>query len=310
MSDFRLGLIGAGSWGRRCIATVSRLPGIRLARVASRNPETPSLVGRDCQVSREWELVACARDLDGVMIATPGPTHAKIALAAVASGVPVFIEKPVTQDPQEALDLLDLARRRKVLVMVDHIYLFHPGYEEIKRRLPALGPVRRIRATGGNRGPFRAGTSALWDYGPHDVSVSLDLLGGNSVTITAERERSEFVPEGHGEILALKLQFGGGVRAETRIGNLLENRERRFEFHFDGRALVLDDVAKELTLHPLGPGGRLGPGEPLPVPPELPLDRALKAFVSAARSGKNDLSGLKLGVDVVALLAECERQLK
>ena len=109
--------------------------------------------------------------------------------------------------------------------------------------------------------------------------------------------------------MKLELAFGGGARAEARIGNLFEKRERRFEFHFAGRALVLDDGPKTLTLHPLGPEERLGPGEPLPISPELPLARAIKAFVAAVRSGEKDLSGLKLGVDVVALLSECERQL-
>ncbi len=309
MSDFRLGLIGAGPWGRRCIATISRLPGVVLARVASKNPETASLVGPDCKLSPTWESVAFARDLDGIMIATPGPTHAAITRAAIAGNLPAFVEKPLTQDPSQAMEILDLARRRRGLVMVDHIFLFHSGYEEIKKRLPALGPVRRMISSGGNRGPFRAGTSPLWDYGPHDVSVALDLMGDASVSIQAVREKSETVPAGLGENFKLEMTFGSGARAESRIGNLFPARERRFEFHFSGRALVLDDGPKTLALHPLGPGGQLGPGENLPISPELPLDRAIKAFVAAVRSGEKDLSGLKLGVDVVALLSECERQL-
>ena len=75
-SPLRLGLIGAGHWGKVYIKTLERLPGFSLARLASNNPESRNLVHEGCQISKNWQEVTSADDLDGVIIAAPPKMHA------------------------------------------------------------------------------------------------------------------------------------------------------------------------------------------------------------------------------------------
>lgn len=293
----RLGLIGAGPWGRRYIETLRDFPGAVLTRVASRNPETAALVGPKCKVTPDWRRLIGAPDLDGLIVASPPALHAEHAGFAIASGMPVLIEKPLTLDLHSSLCLLEAAQLRGTVVVVDHIYLFHPAYEELKRRVRALGGPMSIRSAGGNRGPVRPSVPPLWDYGPHDLAMCLDLAGRMPSSINAARRRT-----GEGEIIDLHLGFPEGTEAHLTFGNGFEEKVRSLAVLRGGIELRFDDLDEDKLVES-APGGA-----PVPVAlePGLPLDRALRAFLSAIHARPYDLSGLRSAVEVVALLSRCE----
>ncbi len=173
----RLGLAGAGPWGRRYIATIRDLPGQTLAHVASANPASATLVSSGCVVSTDWRALAVDHSLDGLIVATPPATHLEIALLAIAHGIPVLVEKPMTLSLADANLLAERARRACVLVMVGHTHLYSAAFRGLKSRGATLGALRETRSVGGNRGPYRSDTPVLWDWGPHDVAMCLELFG-------------------------------------------------------------------------------------------------------------------------------------
>ncbi len=297
----RLGLIGAGRWGRNIIATLGSMRDARLAMVASRNPGTAGLCPADCIVTRDWREVTRARGLDAVVIATPPSLHVPIASDAIRSGKAVFIEKPLSLDPRQARYLLTLAGKRRAFVLVDHIDLFNPAYEVLKRAARGLGPARSIVSEGGNHGPFRPDTPPLWDYVPHDLSLCMDLLGSRPSRVSASRERGP-----RGANWKIRLTFPGGTTADIRAGNEFPERTRRFEACFASAVLIFDDVAKTLARRSLR-GDALGPRRNLHFPETPPLRRSLELFAAAIRSDSRSLASLKLGVAVVETLARIER---
>ncbi len=311
-ASIRLGLIGAGRWGRNYIRTLRALEGVKLARLASRNPETLSLVDDACIVSENWEEVASARDIDGVIIATPPAVHAEMAETAITFGRPVLVEKPLTMNLSEAIGLRRLVEEYDGYVMVGHTHLFHPAYRALKQLAPALGPVRAIRAEAGNRGPFRDDTPVLWDWGIHDVALCLDLLGTMPIAGGADVAESRQTEDGLGQILDLKLIFPDDVIAQIRIGNIMDKR-RRFTAHFETAVLVFDDLAPNmLTLHAPTQDftAPRGPGEALDITLEMPLGVVVREFVQAIADKDDDLVSLDLGVAAVSVLSDCERALK
>ena len=309
----RLGLIGAGPWGRNLIAAARRLEGMALTRVASSNPETAALVGSGCTIDADWRDVVTADDVDGVLVTTPPSLHAEMAGAALKAGKAVFIEKPVTLDPGEAHNLLALAERAGRPVLVDHIHLYSPAYRTLKDRALGAGHIHFIRSAGGNRGPFRADTSPLWDYGAHDIAMCLDLLHEKPVSVSARREESEEASEGYGENLALRLTFSDGVVAEIRVGNLMEVKRRFFAVYFDDSTMVYDDLMSDkLVIEPRteGLGCIRRDVEIVPLPPTPPLDAALETFARAIAENDTNLRSLRLAVDVVDVIAECQQALE
>jgi predicted dehydrogenase len=294
------------------------MSGLELALLCSSNPESKNLVSPSCRITSDWREVATSGEIDGVIVATPPALHARMVEEALRSGLPVMVEKPLTLDHGEARRLGEIAGEADAPVLVDHIYLFHPAYRALKREAADMGAVRRILSVGGNRGPFRKDASALWDYGPHDLALCLDLLGASPARISAERVASQSTEEGYGEVVSLSLEFAGGVRAEISAGNLMDEKRRRFAVWLEKGALVFDDLAE----HPLmryetggdssgggALGGPGGVGHPIPASPTLPLTAALEAFASGIRGEAGEEFGLALGVEIVRLLGECEAQL-
>ncbi len=307
----RLGLVGAGRWGRNYIRTIAAIEGVTLARVASRSPETRALVGAGCEIAEDWRAVAEAADLDGVIIATPPALHAEMTRTAVAAGRAVMVEKPLTLDLDEARALRRFVAQRSGFVMVDHIHLFHPAYRMLKETGRGLGPIREIAAVAGDRGPYREDMPVLWDWGPHDVAMSLDLVGALPETMSAERLETQRTPAGFAENVAIGLRFPGPVNAVVRVGTLMD-KTRRFAVRFERAVLVFDDLAPaKLTRHGADAPIDAPPdqGEPLQVPDALPLSVAVGEFADGIRSRTTDTRSLDLAMDVIAVLSSCDAAL-
>jgi predicted dehydrogenase len=301
MSGVRLGLIGAGRWGARYVATLRALPGVVLARVASGNRATAALVPPGCALDADWQALCRDSTLEGVIVATPPALHAPMALAAMRAGKAVLIEKPLTLEAEEARALRAMAERRNALVLVDHTHLYSAAYRELKRRAASLGRLQRIESEGGNRGPVRPGVSALWDYGPHDLAMALDLAGAPLASLKARREGQE--PDG-GEAVALELAFANGVEAAVRVSNIETERRRRFTAVCERGTLVYDDLASAKLVLRAG-----GIETPIVLDASMPLTNAVLAFRDAIVEGRRSDPGLALGVRVVELLEQCSAAL-
>ena len=295
-SPVRLGLIGAGRWGRNIIRTIGEGRRAVLARVASSNPETSRLVPPDCAVDREWRGLVDDPTLDGVVLAVPPRLQPTMACAAIEAGRPAMVEKPLALTVAEAETIERRARDARVPVLVDHVYLFHPAWVELVRRSRVAARLRRIRAIGGSLGPFRDDFPVLWDWAPHDLAMCIDLIGAPPDRAAARRVRVARTAQGAGEIYALDLGFGG-VRAEIEIGNVMPSRARSFEATFDGTTLFFDDTADD----PLTQDGA-----PIPIVARPPLACAIDAFIDCIRSRAASHPSLALGVEVVRTIARCE----
>jgi predicted dehydrogenase len=292
----RLGLIGAGRWGKNFIRTIYGLDGVALSALCSRNPDSGRLVDSRCKILQDWHHLLGTDLCDGVIIATPPDTHAEILEAMIRAHMPSMVEKPLTLDLQQALDLQQLLRQSPLPLLVDHIYLFHPAYVELKRRGAELGPIAAIQSTGGNHGPFRPNYTALWDYGPHDVSMCLDLMraGPRSVACRA----SESTQGGNYEI---DLLFPGDVHAAIRVGNLASAKVRTLTVECGQHVLVFDDLSPQKL--------RLD-GVPVSVSERPPLAIAVEKFATGIRNGTNEYFGLDLAVEVIRTLQAAQQSLR
>ena len=294
-APLRLGLAGAGRWGRNYIRTLAQLDGARLAGVASRNRDTAALVPAGCRVVADWRELLDRSALDGLIIATPPATHAEIARAALGKGIAVLIEKPLALSAGEARGVLDAARKSGAQAWVEHTHLFSPAFRALKGLVARHGGAREIRAEAGNFGPYRRDVPVLWDWGPHDVAMCLDLLGERPASAAGTVERRD-AGEGTQETVSIALSFPSGIPASISLSNARE-KTRRFTVRCAGATLVYDDLkADKLTVD----GGAIQVGA------EPPLTVAVREFAAALAQPPKDYRELELGVAVVETLAACE----
>jgi predicted dehydrogenase len=309
-STLNLGLVGVGRWGARYVSTLAGVDGVRLALAVSRNPVTRDCVPAGCEVLDDWRAALAAGRLDGLILATPPAVHYEMARACVDVGLPVLVEKPLTSNLKQAQELARAAARQDSLVMVDHTHLFSSAFAALKSRAARVEGPLRIRGVGGNYGPFREDTDALWDWGPHDVSMCLDLLGEPPLAVAARPSPAHAGGEARGLVVEARLEFAGGARAELLFGNLLPAKRRWFEVKGSNATLVYDDLAPSKLVEQ----DDRGSWQPIGLSAVPPLARAVAAFRDAIAAGDTHHASLPLGVHVVetlertdAALGQCSR---
>ena len=303
------GLIGAGRWGRNYVGTIDPLAGIELAWVVDPDPTLNVEIETALPVFDNWDTAIRSKSVDGVIIASPPQCHEEGIRTAVAKGLPVLVEKPLVQSAQAARDLVAFVEARGGYVLVNHIYLFHPGYRELKRTGPRSGPVTRLQSVGGDWGPFRPETPVLWDWGPHDVALSLDLVGKSPVAVNVRRMAREETPEGTGENLAIELEFEDNVLASIEIGNLFREKRRNLQATFGKQTFVLDDNVTDKLTREDNSAGHSNKVEPIAIPDQPPLSCIVQEFAEAVRANSKDIAPLKFAAQVTDVLEQCERTL-
>lgn len=318
MAIIRFGLIGVGRWGKIYIKTLHALPErCCLTHLCTSRPENAVLVPSSAQVVSDWRKLLTA-DCDAVVIATPPHTHAEILEACLAAGKPCIVEKPLCLDLPTAERIHRRVQDPGVPVLVNHTDLFSAAYLSLKQALErANEPIRLIVSEGAALGPFRTHTPALWDWAPHDVSVSLDLLGQMPDQINVLSGLRS--PEGDPELFTIRLDFPSKACAWIQAGRLASRKVRRLSVFTETRLYGLDELAPTpLTVAPIDFPRRYDGGLPeLPMWSSLgqpsaqsPMAAMITYFLDGLAGGDRRRFGTHLALDVTRVLAACERLLQ
>jgi predicted dehydrogenase len=309
----RFGLIGAGRWGRVYLSTLGSLEArCQVTHVASSRPDAAASYGRPVTVTPDWRAVISA-GCDAVVIATPPAAHAQMLRACLDARIPCIVEKPFCLDPGEADELAARIEASGVPVLVDHTAVFHPAYQVLKSRLTQAGePIRFLLTEGMGFGPHRPDVPALWDWGPHDVGLCVDLLGARPDHLEALAG-----PEGAGgepEMLVARLHFQQGTTAWVHIGRCSAVKRRSLTVGTDARLYHLDELSADPLKVAQMSGGDIAAGPVWdtlvrgPVTP--PLTAMLEYFMDGLDGGDRSRFGAGLAVDVVRVLALAAVSLK
>ena len=278
---FRIGLVGVGSWGMRCAATLERRGDAHVVLYA-RASGAGDVAIRGATRAENWQsllLRAQGGELDAIVVATTPEHQAEVARAAVLAGVPAVVEKPLGLSRAAAEHVLDAVRSSEnpPPLCVNYVQLYTPGHRALRTLVRDAGvPVVSITTEGSNRGPFRR-FSSLHDYAPHDISLCLDLLGSDGAIRLGEVVKRPGVDGG--EIFDIDCSLGA-TRVAMRVGNGATTKTRRFSATLaNGRTLTSD---------PLAPPERLlvDGGTAVPVSETLPLDLMFSEFLTRVGSFK------------------------
>lgn len=301
----RLGLIGCGRWGWRYIpsallagnAKVTHVSRVGKALASDENPYRRDEINAalsDCKLVEDWRDMV--NEVDAFVVATPPSSHAQVCAHLLELGRPVMVEKPFTLDVKEALTIQAMASASKALLLVNNVHLFSPAYERLREIVLEAKPAHaRVYSRGGGAGPYRD-YSALWDYGPHDVSMCLGLGFGNPTAVRCLRMPDEFSCVHLGcQRFDVNVCFGPH-EANIQVWNGALPKQRHFEVLYSGTRLVYDE------LEPNGLQLRCN-NNPLDISPEKPLTRSVRAFAEAVASGKTDWRfGPEVGVVTTRIL--------
>jgi predicted dehydrogenase len=320
----RVGVAGLGYWGPNLARNLAAIPGCRLEWLcdgseAAREKWAP--VFPQARITADLEDLLGAEELDAIVLATPVPTHAELAIAVLRAGKHCFVEKPLAQTTAEAQEVIAAAKEAGRLLMVGHLLEYHPALVRLKEIVDAgeLGSLYYLYGNRVNLGQLRSDENALWSLGAHDVSVVLSLLGEEPVECFARGE--SYVREGVEDVVFGYLRFPSGTAAHLHLSWLDPHKERRLTLVGSKRMATFDDMALEgkLTLYDKGFEEDVRSwGEYLArsgdiFSPRLsnvePLRVECEHFVECVRTGATPRSDGESGVRVVRVLEALQSSL-
>jgi len=325
VSRLKLGVVGAGTWGRNHVRTAASLADAELAAVCDTDAQVRGRLQRQYPGAHvTGDLADLLARVDAVVIASPAATHARIALQCVEAGKPCLVEKPFALSTRDAEAVARAGSGRGVPVLAGHLLVFHPAVERL-RSLVQEGELGRIYYLYGlrvNLGQVRADENALWSFGPHDVSVALYLLGEAPVRVAAHG-KSYLQPKVE-DVVFLTMEFGSGVLTHVQLSWLDPHKERKLTVVGAKKMVVFDDMEAREKLRIYDKGVERPPeygsyGEALSIregdifipkiPNVEPLAAELGHFVRVARGAEPPRASAQDGVGVVRVLEAATRSL-
>ncbi len=223
-----LGIVGLGFMGRRYAAFVSGIEGLRVTGVCDVDARLAREAAAEfgAAIYPDPAALASAPDVAGVMICTPEHLHTEPAMAALAAGKPLMIEKPIAHTLQSARAIADEAARRGVPLLAAHLLRFEPRWVAARQRLDAgaIGEVVSIttRRIGNilDQQILRGRTTIPLYYGVHDLDVMRWYAGAEASTISATRHTGALHAVGYDidDVYTAVLTFTNGVLGTAELG--------------------------------------------------------------------------------------------
>lgn len=176
----RFGIIGYGYWGPNIVRNLGSLPGASIESLCDKRAHALRRASQAYPALKlltdSWELIRSPQ-IDAVAVVTPVWTHYALAKAVLENGKHLFVEKPFTSTVAQAEELVELAEKHNLKIMVDHTFLFTGAVRKIRQLIDegTLGNLYYYDSTRVNLGLFQHDVNVIWDLAPHDLSI-MDFL--------------------------------------------------------------------------------------------------------------------------------------
>jgi predicted dehydrogenase len=186
-----VGVIGCGYWGPLLVRNLKGVPNCQLKAICdvsdSRLKHLKALYP-EIEGVTDHERFLNGLNLDAVVIATPVKYHYPLAKASLLAGKHTFIEKPMASSSAECEELIEIAERTGLVLMIDHTFLYSAPVRKIVEIVEAgdIGDIRYINSRRLNLGLFQKDINVAWDLAPHDISIILHILGEFPVTVNCQ----------------------------------------------------------------------------------------------------------------------------
>jgi predicted dehydrogenase len=246
-----IGVVGCGYWGPKHIRNWHELAEANLISICDIDEHKLQQVRVQypnvrTTVNFEEQL----RDgVDALVIVTPVDTHYELARQALLHDKHVLVEKPMTANSREALELIELAEKRNLVLMVGHTYEYHPAVDFLRElvRNGSLGEIYGIDADRLNLGLFRRDVNVLWDLASHDICIVLSLLDKDPVAVSARG--TDHVNPGICDVAYLELLFADGTIGHIHVSWLHPRKTRQITIVGSKKMVVYDDVSETEKIH-------------------------------------------------------------
>jgi len=244
-NQIKIGVAGCGYWGPNLMRNLRQSTDCQLELICDTSEPRLNHMRRlypEVTTTRRFEDLLNGADLDAVFIATPVSAHYEMAMACLGAGKHVFVEKPMARTEAEAEEMVSLAEREGLVLMVGHTFLFSPAVRRMKEIIDAgdIGEVQYIAARRLNLGLFQKDINVAWDLAPHDISILLHLLDERPISVSCQG--SSHVTRGIEDVTMMYLTFAKNRCAFIHNSWLDPKKVRQMTVVGSQRMIVYDDT--------------------------------------------------------------------
>jgi len=306
MTPLRVAVVGVGYLGRFHAMKYAALPGCELVAVVDAELDRATAVAHELGCDALTDVAALTGRVDAASLVVPTRLHHTLARQLLESGLHVLVEKPITTTEAEATDLIDLARRRGLLLQVGHLERFNPAVKHVAGLVSTPLFIESQRLAPYN--PRGADVSVVLDLMIHDIDIILDLVHQPLLQIDASGAR---VISADVDIASARLRFANGCVANVTASRISTRPERRmrifqrngyFSLDFQARSVETRQLLNEAT------------------PPGIHTERAefeqgdallaeIAHFLDCIRNARPPLVGGEEGRQALVTALEISRQL-
>jgi len=243
-----LGIIGYGYWGPNVARNFFQCKGTKLVSICDLSERRLHLAKSTYPFIKGYsdpkDLIN-SDEIRAVAIVTPVFTHYELAKAALENGKHVFVEKPFTSNARQAEELINLARRKNLIIMVDHTFLFTGAVRKIREIIDTgeLGSLFFYDSTRINLGLFQHDINVIWDLAPHDFSIMNYLINKKPLAISAQG--TEHFGTGIEDVAYIVAHFENGFIGHFHCNWLSPVKIRKTLISGDKKMLVWDDLESD-----------------------------------------------------------------
>jgi predicted dehydrogenase len=240
-----VGVVGAGYWANNMLRVIADSTESHLVGICDLSPQALDAVGRrypSTKITSNLDDLLQSSEIDVVYVATPPASHFDIASAALRAGKHVLVEKPITTDSDDALELTELAAADHRTLMVGHTFLYSPPVIKVKELIErgTVGDIFYMDSQRVNLGKYQD-SGVLLDLAPHDLSIMFHWLGETPINISASGR--SFRSSGAEDVVFLAMEFPSGAIAQLHVSWLAPVKLRRTTISGSQRMVVYDDTA-------------------------------------------------------------------
>jgi predicted dehydrogenase len=322
-----VGIIGYGYWGPNIVRNFSSVEGMRVQAVCDKDERSLDRVRKSyphVKVTGDSSEILTSKDIDAVAVITPVGTHFELAKKALENGKHIFVEKPFTATVQEAEQLIELAEKKKLTIMVDHTFIFTGAVRKMKQIVDEklLGDLYYYDSVRVNLGLFQPDVNVIWDLAPHDFAVMDYLIDEKPVAVSASGKAHI---NGYEDTAYVTVHFANHLIAHFNVNWLSPVKVRTTLIGGEKKMLVWNDLEADEKIKIYDKGVIVTSRETdykLRVnyrsgdmfSPRVEQSEALKSetdyFVKCVTENKSPINDGHSGLRIVKLLEACDQSLK
>jgi UDP-2-acetamido-3-amino-2,3-dideoxy-glucuronate N-acetyltransferase len=318
--DQQVAVVGCGYWGKNLVRNFAQLNALGLICDAdTRALQAQSSLYAHVSTATRFEDILESSSIQAVVLATPAVLHHSQVKAALLHGKDVFVEKPLALRYREGVELVELARDRRAVLMVGHVLEYHPAVALLKEIVHGgdLGEIRYIYSNRLNLGKVRQEENILWSFAPHDISVITSLLEKEPLAVSAAG--GAYLQKDIADVTVSTMQFDDGVRAHIFVSWLHPYKDQRLVVIGDRKMAVFDDAATEGKLKIFDKGIEWRDGQPVPrqtsesqlfFDPTEPLRRECEHFLACVADRSRPLTDGANALRVLKVLQASQMSLE